>query len=50
MTLEEQVRQAVARGYCHSKNSHKELDADLIIAIAKEVVKILTPEVVPGHQ
>jgi len=50
MSLEEQVRQALARGYCHPENASKELDADLIEAMAQEVVKSLTPEVMPGHQ
>jgi hypothetical protein len=50
MTMEDQVRQALARGYCHPDNSHKELDAKLIEAMAQEVVKSLTPEVVPGHR
>lgn len=50
MTMEDQVRQALARGYCHPDNSHKELDAKLIEAMTQEVVKSLTPDVVPGHQ
>jgi hypothetical protein len=50
MDMETQVRQALARGYCHPENSSKELDAKLIEAMAQEVVKTLTSEVVPGHQ
>lgn len=50
MTLEEQVQQALARGYCHEKNSHKTLDPDLIFAMSEEVVKTLTPETQPGHR
>lgn len=49
MTMEQQVREAVARGYCHQKNSHKELDADLVDAICEEVVKTFTPADDPGH-
>jgi len=29
---------AIARGWCHPKNSHKEMDADLANAIADEVL------------
>jgi hypothetical protein len=32
---------ALARGYCHPKNSHKVLDPNLLSAIAKEVQDIL---------
>ncbi len=32
-----QLRQALARGYCHPDNSHKEVDATLIEAMAREV-------------
>ena len=41
---------ALARGYCHPDNSSKELDSKLIEAMTQEVVKSLTPEVVPGHR
>ena|ERR1035437_8594044 len=50
MTMEDQIRKALARGYCHPDNSHKELDAVLIEAMTEEVVKTLTPDVQPGHQ
>jgi hypothetical protein len=50
MTLEDQVRQAVARGWRDPRNSHKEMDADLAEAIAAEVVKSFTPVVEPGHR
>lgn len=50
MTLEQQVRQALARGYCHPANSHKEMDVDLVEAMTAEIVKCLTPEVTPGHR
>ena len=43
MTLKEQITQAVARGWCHPKNAHKEMDADLAEAIADEVFKELRP-------
>lgn len=47
MTMEQQVLEAAARGYCHPKNSHKEVDADLLEAICEEVVKAFTPENTP---
>jgi hypothetical protein len=50
MDMETQVRQALARGYCHPENSHKELDANLIEAMAKEVIESFTPAKQPGHQ
>ena len=43
MSLEEQVIQAVARGWCHPDNSHKVMDVDLAKAIAAEVVKSFSP-------
>ena len=43
MNLEEQVIQAVARGWCHPDNSHKVMDVDLAKAIAAEVVKSFSP-------
>ena len=50
MTLEKQVRQAIARGYCHPDNSTKEIDPVLIEAMVQEVVKTLTPAEMPGHR
>ena len=50
MAMEQQVREAVARGWCHEKNSHKEMDVDLANAIVDEVVKSITPEKMPGHR
>jgi hypothetical protein len=43
MDMETQVRQALARGYCHPANASKEVDADLIEAMAQEVVQTFTP-------
>ena len=43
MSLEEQVIQAVARGWCHPDNSDKVMDVDLAKAIAAEVVKSFSP-------
>jgi hypothetical protein len=48
MTLEEQVRQAVARGWCHDANSSKVMDVDLANAIVEEVVKTFTPTQYPA--
>ena len=50
MTMEQQVREAVARGWCHPKNASKEMDCDLAEAIAEEVVKCFTPSEMPGHK
>ncbi len=49
MSLEEQVMQAVARGWCHPENAHKVMDVDLANAIAAEVVKSFTPTRDSGH-
>ena len=37
----EEVRGAVARGWCHPKNGHKEMDADLANAIVEQVAELL---------
>jgi hypothetical protein len=39
--FEQELLGALARGYCHDKNADKVLDADLILAMAEEVLKIL---------
>ena len=36
--LREALRGVVARGYCHSKNSHEVLDGDLLEAIVNELL------------
>ena len=36
---EEEIRGAIARGYCTRTNSKKELDADLCNAIAKAILE-----------
>lgn len=38
---DEQIAQAVARGWCHPSNSGKEMDADLARAISDEVRAVL---------
>ncbi len=40
MTKEE-IMQAVARGWCHEKNSSKTMDVDLAMAIADEIALAL---------
>ena len=40
-TFKQDLLQALARGYGHDKNIHKVLDADLIQAMAEEVLLIL---------
>jgi hypothetical protein len=37
----ELVHQAVARGWCSNRNANKEMDADLILDISDEVMKML---------
>lgn len=39
--LEEQVKMALARGYCYPENSHKEMDGTLVKTMAEEVMKII---------
>ena len=41
VTLEDQVRMALVRGYCIPENSHKEMDSALVNAMAEEVMKIM---------
>lgn len=41
VTLEDQIRMALARGYCTPDNSHKEMDSTLVNAMAEEVMKIM---------
>lgn len=43
MTREQEVRGAVARGWCHDKNREKEMDSDLAEAITQEVLKLIEP-------
>ena len=43
MDMETQVLQALARGYCHSENSGKTVDPDLISAMAKEIIESFSP-------
>jgi hypothetical protein len=40
MLTKEEVLQAVARGWCHENNANKEMDHDLAIAIAEEVIAL----------
>lgn len=40
MLTKEAVLQAVARGWCHENNANKEMDHDLAIAIAEEVIAL----------
>ena len=43
MDMETQVLQALARGYCHSENSGKIVDPDLIKAMAQEIIESFSP-------
>jgi len=40
----ELIRQAVARGWCHEQNKFKDLDVDLVNAIADEVSECIEVE------
>lgn len=50
MTLEEQAKRAVARGWSHPKNAQKEMDADLAEAITEEIVRSFSPAPPPRHE
>lgn len=39
--MKEEIRQALARGYCTKENEHKELDATLIEAMAIEMKPVI---------
>lgn len=43
MDLETQIKEAVARGYCHPKNCEKIVDPDLLKAIVAEIMKSIQP-------
>jgi hypothetical protein len=40
---DDEILEAIARGWCHDKNSHKEMDSDLALAIAEEVALLYSP-------
>jgi hypothetical protein len=46
----EQVRGALARGYCHKSNSYKILDSELCEAMANEIMALLTGVAEKGNQ
>ena len=37
----EDIMHALAQGYCHDRNADKELDVDLLVAQADELMKVL---------
>lgn len=39
MSMEQQIMEALARGYCVEPNTSKILDSDLIVAMTQEVLK-----------
>lgn len=41
MNHEKAAREAVARAWCHEKNKHKEMDADLALVAAAEVASLI---------
>jgi hypothetical protein len=36
----EQVMHALAQAYCHERNASKEMDIDLVVAMADEIMKV----------
>ena len=47
----EEIMQAVARGWCSEKNSHKTMDTDLAMAITEEVFELpIVPNRTPTEQ
>lgn len=44
MTIEQEISQAVARGWCHPSNSAKTMDLDLVRAITQEVLSVICVE------
>lgn len=42
MSIEDQVLQALARGYTHEENCRKVLDADLILAMRDELMPLIS--------
>ena len=39
--MKDKIRQALARGYCSESNKNKELDSDLIEAMAEEIFPLV---------
>lgn len=37
----EDIMHALAQAYCHDRNAQKEMDVDLLVAQADEVMKVL---------
>lgn len=42
LMLMQEIRGAVARGWCADANRHKEMDSDLAEAVSQEVYKLMT--------
>lgn len=42
MSIEDQILQALARGYTHQSNVQKVLDADLILAMQTELMPLIS--------
>ena len=36
-----EIMQALAQGYMHDRNAQKELDVDLLVSMADEIMKVL---------
>lgn len=50
ITLEQRLRQTVARGYCDDQNAHKELDSVLLNSIVHEIILALDPDCHPSRR
>lgn len=50
LSKKQRLRGAIARGWTHPKNSHKEMDSDLALAIADEVKQHLAKEISDTRQ
>jgi hypothetical protein len=37
----EEIMHALAQGYCHDRNAQKEMDVDLLVSMADEIMKVL---------
>ena len=40
---EDDIKKALARGYCYNENNEKELDSNLLDAQTNEIMKLLDP-------
>jgi hypothetical protein len=41
MITRDDILHALAQAYCHDRNAQKEMDVDLLVAAADEIMKVL---------